>query len=406
MTGPLAGIRVLDMTRVVAGPLAAQMLGDLGADVIKIERRGEGDDVRAVGPPWMPDAADEREQSTYFNAVNRNKRSITIDFTKPQGADLVRRLATKSDVFLENYRAGTLAKYKLGYDDLRAINPRLVYSSVTGFGQNGPYADRSGYDYVIQAMGGAMSATGHPDGEPGQGPLRVGIPLADILAGLNTAIGILAALRYRDQHGDGQWIDVALLDSQVAAMLNPLTAWLNGAQDMPRTGNYHPSAAPYGPFPTSDGYVLIGTFNDREFTRLAEELNRKDWLDDARYSTLSARSHHRHVLAAELSTILRTQSKEYWIKRLNAAKVSCGPINTMADIENDPQIAARQMIVSLPRPGGLEDVRLAGNPIRMSATPAEYKFAPPSVGQDTDQILREMGLSTAEISALKDDETI
>lgn len=406
MTGPLAGIRVIDMTRVVAGPLAAQMLGDLGAEVIKVERRGEGDDVRAVGPPWMPDAGNDRAQSTYFNAVNRNKRSITIDFTKPQGANLVQKLAAKSDVFLENYRAGTLAKYKLGYEDLRAINPRLIYGSVTGFGQNGPYANRSGYDYVIQAMGGVMSATGHPDGEPGHGPLRVGIPLADILAGLNTAIGILAALRHRDQGAEGQWIDVALLDSQVAAMLNPLTAWLNGAQDMPRTGNYHPSAAPYGPFPTSDGHVLIGTFNDREFTRLAEELDRKDWLEDARYATLSARTHHRHALAAELSTILQTQSKEYWIKRLNAAKVSCGPINTMADIERDPQIAARDMIVSLPRPGGLDDIRLAGNPIRLSATPAEYRLAPPSIGQDTDQVLRELGLSDAEIGTLRTEETI
>jgi crotonobetainyl-CoA:carnitine CoA-transferase CaiB-like acyl-CoA transferase len=394
------------MTRVVAGPLAAQMLGDLGADVIKIERRGEGDDVRAVGPPWMPEAADACEQSTYFNAVNRNKRSITIDFTKPQGADLVRRLAAKADVFMENYRAGTLVKYQLGHDDLRAINPRLIYSSVTGFGQNGPYASRSGYDYVIQAMGGAMYATGHPDGEPGQGPLRVGIPLADILAGLNAVIGILAALRHRDQHGEGQWIDVALLDSQVAAMLNPMTAWLNGAQDMPRTGNYHPSAAPYGPFPTSDGHVLIGTFNDREFTRLAAELERTDWLKDPRYATLSARTHNRHALAAEISSILSQHPKEYWIKRLNAAKVSCGPINTMADIENDPQIAARNMIVSLPRPGGLEDVRLAANPIRMSATPAEYKHAPPSVGQDTDQILRELGLSDDDITALKENEIV
>lgn len=405
MTGPLAGIRVIDMTRVVAGPLAAQMLGDLGADVIKIERRGQGDDVRAVGPPWMPEAADER-QSTYFNAVNRNKRSITIDFAKPQGADLVRKLAANADVFLENYRAGTLARYKLGCDDLRLLNPRLIYGSVTGFGQNGPYADRSGYDYVIQAMGGVMSATGHPDSDPGEGPMRVGIPLADILAGLNTTIAVLAALRHRDQQGEGQYIDVALLDSQVAAMLNPLTAWLNGAQDMPRTGNYHPTAAPYGPFPTADGHVLIGTFNDREFTRLAEELDRPDWLVDARYATLSARTQNRHALTAELSTILRQHPKEYWIKRLNAAKVSCGPINTMADIETDPQIAARGMIVSLPRPGGLENIRLAGNPIQLSATPTEYRCAPPAIGQDTTQILKDIGLSGSEIAALERDEII
>ncbi len=403
MTGPLAGIRVIDMTRVVAGPLAAQMLGDLGADAIKIERRGEGDDVRAVGPPWMPGL--EPEQSTYFNAVNRNKRSITIDFTQPDGADLVRRLASTADVFVENYRAGALARYKLGYEDLREVNPRLIYSSVTGFGQNGPYSDRSGYDYVIQAMGGAMSATGHPDGDPGEGPLRVGIPLADILAGLNTAIGILAALRHRDQHGEGQWIDVALLDSQVAAMLNPFVAWFNGAQNMPRTGNYHPSAAPYGPFPTSDGYVLIGTFNDREFTRLAKELGRPDWLENPRYKTLGARSLNRHDLAHELSEILRRHPKDYWIKRLNAAKVSCGPINTMKDLEHDPQIAAREMIVNMQRPG-LSDVRLPGNPIHLSASPVEYRLAPPAVGQHTAEVLIEAGLTDEEIRNLERDKII
>ncbi len=404
MVGPLAGIRVIDLTRVVAGPLAAQMLGDLGADIIKVERRSAGDDVRAVGPPWMPDS-DERQQSTYYQSVNRNKRSITIDFTQPPGADLVRKLAADADVFLENYRVGTLAKYGLGYDDLHAINPRLVYASVTGFGQNGPYADRSGYDYVIQAMGGAMSATGHPDGDPGEGPLRVGIPLADILAGLNTAIGVLAALRHRDQSGQGQRIDVALLDSQIAAMLNPLTAWLNGAQDMPRTGNYHPTAAPYGPFPTSDGYVLIGTFNDREFMRLAKELGHSEWLSDPRYQNLGARTLNRHALAAEISAILREHPKDYWIKRLNAAKVSCGPINTMADIERDPQVAAREMIINLPRPGR-EPVRLAANPIRLSATPTAYRTAPPEIGQDTHAILEDIGLTRDEIDALARNEII
>lgn len=404
MVGPLAGVRVIDLTRVVAGPFAAQMLGDFGADVIKVERRGAGDDVRAVGPPWMPDES-ERQQSTYYQSVNRNKRSITIDFTQPKGADLVRRLAATADVFLENYRVGTLAKYGLGFDALSALNPRLVYASVTGFGQNGPYADRSGYDYVIQAMGGAMSATGHPDGDPGDGPLRVGIPLADILAGLNTTIGILTALRHRDQSGEGQHVDVALLDSQIAAMLNPITAWLNGAQDMPRTGNYHPSAAPYGPFPTSDGHVLIGTFNDREFKRLADELGHSEWLSDARYSTLGARTINRHALAAEISETLRKHPKEYWIKRLNKAKVSCGPINTMADIERDPQVAAREMIVNLTRPGKAP-VRLAANPIRLSATPPSYKTAPPEIGQDTDAILEDFGLTREEIDALAESEII
>lgn len=281
MTGEsLAGVRVLDMTRVVAGPYAAQILGDLGADVVKVERPDGGDDCRLVGPPWIrnPDGTDNQQESTYFQSVNRNKRSITVDYAQPAGAQLIRDLAARADVLIENYRTGTLQKYGLGYEDLRKLNPRLIYCSLTGFGQTGPYARRSGYDYLMQAMAGVMSVTGARDGEPGAGPTRVGIPIADICAGLYCAIAILAALRHRDASGEGQQIDVSLFDSQLAAMLNTFSAWFNARTALGRTGNDHPSAAPYGVFEVDDGHILIATFNDREFARLAHVLGHPQWV--------------------------------------------------------------------------------------------------------------------------------
>lgn len=402
MAGALAGIRVIDMTRVVAGPLAGQTLGDLGAEVIKVERLGEGDDIRSVGPPWTRDPKGrDTSTSTYFQTVNRNKRSIALDFATQEGADLVRRLAGGADVLIENYRTGTLARYGLGYEDLRKINPRLVYCSVTGFGQTGPYANRSGYDYLIQAMGGVMGVTGPAEGEPGAEPMRVGIPLADIFAGMNAVIGILAAIRRRDISGEGQQVDIALLDSQVAALLNHFVAWLNNGEEIARSGNHHPSAAPYGPFPTSDGRILIATFNDREFARLAPALDRACWLTDERFATLGLRVENRKALAQELAGALKHRTNAEWIDRLNAARVSCGPINTMSDIENDPQIQARGMIVTLPHPE-LGQIRLTGSPLRLSASPVEYRCAPPAIGQDTDAILHELlGLDDAAVARLR-----
>src|SRR3546814_2035 len=296
MADALAGGRVIDMTRVVAGPLAAQTLGDLGADVIKIERRVVGDDVRHVGPPWLKNAqGEDSDQSTYFQTVNRNKRSITIDYTRREGADIILRMAKNAQIFIENYRTGTLARHGLGYEDIKKVNPSIVYCSVTGFGQDGPYAENSGYDYLVQAMGGVMALTGVADGNPGAGPLRVGIPLADIFAGFNAVIAILAALRHAERTGQGQMVDISLLDSQVAALLNPLAAWLNNEEEIPRTGNDHPSAAPYGPFRTADGYMLLATFNDREFVRVANVVGHPEWADDVRFSRSGSRVANRQI---------------------------------------------------------------------------------------------------------------
>ena len=401
MAESLEGVRVIDMTRVVAGPLATQTLGDLGADIIKIERREGGDDVRQVGPPWLKTGDGEDDtQSTYFQTVNRNKRSITLDFAQREGAEAIRKMVATSHVFVENYRRGTLARYGLGFDDLKAINPAIVYCSITGFGQDGPYADRSGYDYLVQAMGGIMSLTGVADGAAGAGPMRVGLPLADVFAGMNAAIAILAALRHAERTGEGQHIDIALLDSQVAALLNPFAAWLNNGEEISRTGNDHPSAAPYGPFRTADGYMLLATFNDREFSRVAAVVEHPEWATDARFAKSAHRVANRRLLADRLQGVLATQTTAVWIERFNAAKVSCGPINTMSQIAADPQITARGMVVSMPHPV-LGELRLAGSPLRLSATPVSYRRLPPRAGEQSREILHEVaGMSEAEIDDL------
>lgn len=402
-SGPLAGVRVIDMTRVIAGPYAAQILGDLGAEVIKIERRGEGDDVRRIGPPWLQrEGADKRAESTYFEAANRNKLSVTVDYTTPDGSRLLRSLVEGADVLLENYRTGTLAKYGLGYDNLHALNPRLVYVSITGFGQTGPYAGRSGYDYLVQAMAGVMSVTGHPDGTPGDGPMRVGVPIADICAGLYAAIGTLAALRHRDSSGHGQHVDISLFESQTAALLNTFSAWMNGGVELGRTGNDHPSAAPYGVFPVDDGYILVATFNDREFVRLAGALGRPDWAQDERFAKNAGRIANRAELARQVTEALRGRTKTQWVEYLNSHTVSCGPINSMADLEQDPQVLARGMIVPIEHPAkGV--VRTAGSPLRLSESPVSYRAAPPTIGEHTDAVLNDwLGLDEASITALRD----
>ncbi|MFN6978213.1 MAG: CaiB/BaiF CoA transferase family protein, partial [Gemmobacter sp.] len=367
--GVLAGIRVLDLSRVVAGPLAGQTLADLGADVVKIERVDGGDDLRTLGPPWVTAPGDGREQSTYFQTVNRGKRSMTLDFAQPEGAAILRGLVETADVLIENFRTGTLARYGLGYDDLAAINPRLVYCSITGFGQTGPYSDRSGYDYLVQAMGGQMAVTGLPEGAVGAGPMRVGVPIADITAGNNAVIAILAALLHRTRTGRGQHIDIALFDSQVAMLLNNLGAWLNARAPLPRTGNDHPTAVPNGVFAVADGHILIATFNDREFARLAEVLGHPEWAGDPRYARSRDRLANRRSLTADMTAALAGAGRAVWIARLNAAKVSCGPINDMPDIEADPQLAERDMIVTLTHPV-MGPVRVVGSPLKMSETPA------------------------------------
>lgn len=397
----LNGVRVIDLTRVVAGPLATQTLGDLGADVIKVERKGPGDDVRQLGPPWIKDRdGHDSDQSMYFQTVNRNKRSLTIDFAKPEGAEAIRALVANSQIFVENYRPGTLARYGLGYEDLRAINPALVYCSITGFGQTGPYSSRSGYDYLVQAMGGVMALTGLADGNPGAGPMRVGIPLADVFAGLNAAIGIVTALRHAEQTGQGQHIDIALLDSQVAALLNPFAAWLNNGQLVGRTGNEHPSATPYGPYQTQDGHILLATFNDREFVRVADVLGHPEWAADKRFAYSKDRIANRKLLASMMNEVLMQKSSQEWVAAFNAAKISCGPINDMSEVASEPQVLARGMVVEMEHPtAGV--LKVAGSPLRMSETPVGYKRVPPTPGQHSREVLAEIAnLSEAEIDKL------
>jgi crotonobetainyl-CoA:carnitine CoA-transferase CaiB-like acyl-CoA transferase len=399
---------VLDMTRVVAGPYAGQIFGDLGADVVKLEREGEGDDCRRVGPPWMKDAEgkDDIEDATYFHSVNRNKRSLTIDYAQPEGAQLIRELAAHADVLIENYRTGTLARYGLGYEDLKAVNPRLIYCSVTGFGQTGPYANRSGYDYLVQAMSGLMSVTGRRDDEPGGGPARVGVPIADICAGLYAAIAVLAALNHRHATGQGQQIDVSLFEAQIAALLNTFSSWFNSGTKLGLTGNDHPSAAPYGVYRVDDGYILIATFNDREFARLAKVLGRNEWIEDPRFARNGDRVANRSLLADLLTDALRGRTKEQWVRIFNDATVSCGPINDMESLAHDPQVMERGVVVELehPRRG---TVRTAASPIRFSDSPVSYRLAPPLVGEHTDEVLHQwLGLDAARIAALRDKKVI
>jgi crotonobetainyl-CoA:carnitine CoA-transferase CaiB-like acyl-CoA transferase len=392
------------MTRVVAGPYAGQILGDMGADVVKIERIGEGDDCRRVGPPWMPGSEDA--ESTYYQSVNRNKRCITVDYAHPRGAQLIRDLAAQADVLLENYRTGTLARYGLGYEELKAINPRLIYCSLTGFGQTGPYSNRSGYDYLVQAMAGLMSVTGIPDGQPGAGPMRVGVPIADICAGLYGAIAVLGALNHRNATGAGQQLDVSLFDAQLAAMLNTFSGWFNGGAALGRTGNDHPSAAPYGVFEVDDGYILIATFNDREFVRLAKVLGHPEWAEDERFRTMGARVANRELLKGLVTEALKGHGKAEWVEIMNAGTVSCGPINEMADLAHDPQVAARGLIVSQQHPLKGE-VKSAASPMRFSASPVEYRLAPPLTGEHTDEVLREwLDLDSEAIASLRSEAAI
>jgi glutaryl-CoA transferase len=387
--GPLSGIKVLDMTRVVAGPYAGQILGDLGAEVVKVERLGEGDDCRRVGPPWMPDEhGEDTTESTYFQSVNRNKYSVAVDFAKPEGAELIKKLAAEADVVLENYRTGTLARYGLGYEDLREANPQLIYLSLTGFGQSGPYGGRSGYDYLVQAMAGLMSVTGHRDGEAGEGPMRVGVPIADICAGLYAAIAALAAINHRHTTGEGQQIDVSLFDSQLAAMLNTFSSWFNAGVALGRTGNDHPSAAPYGVFEVDDGYILIATFNDREFSRLAAVLGHPEWAEDSRYATMGARVANREELKGLVTAALKGRSKAQWVEIMNEGTVSCGSINEMADLERDPQVLARGLVVAQEHPLNGK-VYSAASPMRFSRSPVVYREAPPLIGEHTDKVLSE-----------------
>lgn len=388
--GALTHLRVLDLSRVLAGPWAGQILADLGADVIKVERPGSGDDTRAWGPPFLKDALGENtSEAAYYLSANRNKRSVTIDFTQPGGQHLVRELAAKSDIVIENFKVGGLAAYGLDYDSLKAVNPRLVYCSITGFGQTGPYAKRAGYDFMIQGLGGLMSLTGRPEGEDGAGPMKVGVALTDILTGLYSTVAILAALAHRDQQGIGQHIDMALLDVQVACLANQAMNYLTTGTPPRRLGNAHPNIVPYQDFPTADGNFILTVGNDGQFRRFAEVAGQPQWADDARFATNKQRVAHRAELVVLIrqATVFKTTAE--WVSQLEAAGVPCGPINDLAQVFQDPQVLARELAVSLAHPLAGEVPQVA-SPIRLSETPVQYRHAPPLLGEHTEVVLGEV----------------
>jgi len=387
MAGALSHVRVLDLSRILAGPWASQMLADLGAEVIKVERPEVGDDTRSWGPPFLKDRdGADTSDSAYYLCANRNKRSVTIDFTRPEGQRLVHELATKSDVVIENFKPGGLARFKLDYESLRQINPRIVYCSITGFGQTGPYAPRAGYDFLMQGMGGLMSITGHADGEPGAGPVKVGVALTDILTGLHASTAILAALAHRDHGGSGQHIDLALLDVQVACLANQNMNYLHGGQVPRRLGNAHPNVVPYQDFPTADGDMILAIGNDSQFAKLCQAIGRPEWASDARFQSGPARVENRQLLVPMLriETVRRTTHE--WIVLLEAAGVPCGPINNIAQVFLDPQIVARGMKITMTHPTAGE-IPLVASPIRMSATPPAYTLPPPLLGEHTRAVL-------------------
>lgn len=394
MTGALDGIRVLDLSRVLAGPWSTQVLGDLGADVIKVEQPGAGDDTRAWGPPFLPGSQD----SAYYSCANRNKRSLAVDIASPEGAEMIRKLAAVSDVVVENFRVGGLAKYGLDYDDLRVIKPDLVWCSITGFGQTGPERDRGGYDFLIQGMSGLMSVTGSADGPP----TKVGVPISDLTTGLYAAISILAALRHRDHTGEGQRIDLALLDAQVALMSNQAANWLNGGSEPRRLGNQHPNIVPYQVFACSDGDILIATANDRQYGKLCRVLRLDALAGDPRFATMSARGANRADLLAQLEPVIAAWRSDDLVAALNAAGVPSGRVNTVPDALSHPQVVSRGLVGELERSDGTP-VRFVGFPAKLSASPASYRSAPPYTGEDGDAVLSEvLGLTETEIAQLRE----
>jgi crotonobetainyl-CoA:carnitine CoA-transferase CaiB-like acyl-CoA transferase len=383
----LDGLRILDLSRILAGPTAAQLLADLGADVIKVEKPGSGDDTRSWGPPFVPNAhGDDSDLSAYFLSANRNKRSIAIDLASEEGVALIRRLVAFSDVVIENYKPGDLARRGLGYEDIRKIKPDIVWCAISGFGQTGPYADRTGYDFLIQAMGGIMSITGESDTDGGR-PVKVGLGIADVMCGMYATVGILAALRHRDRTGEGQYIDLALYDSQVAWLINAATNHLVSGKVPGRIGNRHPNIAPYQTFATAEGEIAIAVGNDQQFARFCGAIGTLELVDDERFARNRDRVVNIDALDRLVSQALQADTAESWERRLIAAEIPAGRVATIDQVVANPHTLAREMIVEMQTPDG-QSLRLLGNPLKMSATPVRFDRIPPHIDQDRDDILQ------------------
>ncbi len=402
---PLAGVRILDLSRVLAGPWCTQTLADLGADVIKVERPmrngAGGDDTRGWGPPFLKarDGHDTAE-AAYYLGTNRNKRSVTVDIAHPDGQALIRRLAAQCDVFIENFKVGDMARYGLDAASLRAEHPGLVYCSVTGFGQTGPYAERAGYDYAIQGIGGLMSVTGERDDRAGGGPQKVGVAVADLFTGMYATVAILAALRHRDATGEGQVIDMALLDTQVAMLANLGANYLATGVAPQRVGNAHQNIVPYQVFETADGHLILAVGNDSQFVKFCDVAGCPDLARDPRFMRNADRVRHRDTLVPLLAALVKARSKADWLAALEAAKVPCGAINNLEEVFADPQVQARGMTVTLPHPL-TDEMKLVASPIKLSATPVQYRRPPPLLGEHTDEVLCELGWTADECAALR-----
>ncbi|MCP1405526.1 CaiB/BaiF CoA transferase family protein [Achromobacter insolitus] len=404
MTRPaaLTGIRVLDLSRILAGPWCTQNLADLGADVIKIERPGVGDDTRAWGPPFLKDGdGQDTEESAYYLSANRNKRSVEADMATPEGAALIRELAAASDILVENFKVGGLAKYGLDYASLKQINPRLIYCSITGFGQDGPYAQRPGYDFMIQGMGGLMSITGERDDLPGGGPQKAGVAVTDIVTGMYATVAVLAALQERHNSGLGQHLDIALLDSHVAMLANQNSNYFNSGVAPQRAGNAHQNVVPYQVFAASDGHLIVATGNETQYRAYCRAIGAPELGDDPRFATNRMRLANRELLVGLLTEIMRQGKRDDWIAKLEAVGVPCGPINDIAQAQAHPQAQARQLRRDMPHPaGGVAAV--TASPLRLSASPVEYRRAPPLLGEHTEEVLREvLGKTQEEIAAFR-----
>jgi formyl-CoA transferase len=393
VTAPLDGIRVLDLSRVLAGPWCTQLLGDLGADVIKIERPGAGDDTRHWGPPWHGEG--NRRVAAYFLSANRGKRSAAIDFATEEGAGLVRRLAGQCDVIVENLKVGGLARFGLGAASLRAANPRLIVASITGFGQDGPYAERAGYDFIIQGMGGMMSVTGHPDGEPGGGPMRAGVAIADLFTGMYACVAILAALHQREKSGEGAHIDMALFDTQLAMLANQAANALVSGEEPPRQGNTHPNIVPYQPFEAADRPIIIAIGNDRQFARLAAMCGHPEWASDERFATNGARVANRGEIVRLVSECIAQKPAAEWFEKLDAAGIPAGPINRVGQALEDVQAQHRAMVRTI---GG---VPLVGSPVRIDGERCDSELPPPALGEHTEAVLGEIGVEGDEVKRLR-----